>query len=199
MSIRILAPTRTLLAAVLCTAFLVACAPSVKVRTDVDPSANLGGYQTYDFFSQMGIEQTTYPNLLGQHFREAIGAEMERRGYQKSAAPQLQVNVTIDTENKVRVNTYHDPYLYGGYYGGYRGVGWGSPMYFGGGTQTTVHQYTEANVYIDLVDREQHKMIWQGVATFKITDKMQEQVRNSVYSTVAEIFSKYPVSPRAAQ
>ena len=89
MSIRILAPTRTLLAAVLSTVFLVACGSGVKVRTDVDPSANLGQYQTYDFFSQMGIEQTSYPNLLGQHFREAIGAEMDRRGYQKSAAPQV--------------------------------------------------------------------------------------------------------------
>lgn len=168
---RTLALTRSLLAAALCGLFLIACGSGVTVRADVDPSVDLGQYQTYDFFSQMGIEQTSYPNLLGQHFREAISAQMDSRGYRKSAAPQLQVNVSVDVDDKVRVNTYQDPYLYGGYYGGYRGVGFGSPMYYGGGTTTTVHQYTEANVYIDLVDTAQHKMIWQGVATFTITEK----------------------------
>ena len=188
-----------LLAAALCGLLLAGCAPSVKVRSDVDPNVDLRQYQTYDFFSQLGIEQSSYPNLLGQHFREAIGGQMDSRGYRKSQAPQLQINVTVDTEDKMRVNTYQDPYLYGGYYGGYRGVGWGAPMYYGGGTHTTVRQYTEAEVYIDVVDTARHRMIWQGVATFTISDKMQQQVRESVYKTVGEIFSQYPVPAPAAQ
>jgi len=199
MRIQTLAVTRSLLIAALCGLFLVSCGSGVKVRSDFDPSVDMRVYRTYDFFSQMGIEQTSYPNLLGQHFREAISGQMDSRGFRKSAAPHLQVNVTIDTENKVRVNTYQDPYLYGGYYGGYRGVGWGSPMYYGGGTTTTVRQYTEANVYIDLVDTAKHRMIWQGVATFTITDKMQERVRESVYNTVAEVFTQFPVAAQSAQ
>ena len=188
-----------LIIAALLAILLAACSTPVKVRSDVDPNVDLSQFQTYDFFSQMGIEQTTYPNLLGQHFREAISGQMDSRGYRKSATPQLQVNVTVDTQDKVRVNTYQDPYLYGGYYGGYRGMGWGSPMYYGGGTHTTVRQYTEANVYIDVVDSTQHRMIWQGVATFTISEKMQQQVRDAVYKTVAEIFSQYPVPAPAAQ
>ena len=178
---------------------LSACAPSVKVRSDTDPGVNMGQYKTYDFFSQMGIEGDGYSNLLGQHFRDAISSQMNARGYTKSASPQLQVNVSIGAQEKVRVNTYQEPYVYGGYYG-MGGYGrYGSPWGYGGGTtRTTVHQYTEANVYIDMVDTSGHKMVWQGVATFTLTDKMQAQLRETVTNTVNEVFAQYPVSAPAA-
>jgi hypothetical protein len=179
--------------------FLAGCAPSVKVRSDADPSVDISQYQTYDFFSQMGIEGENYSNLVGQHFRDAISTQMEARGFRKSETPQLLVNVSIAAEDKVRVNTYQDPYLYGGYYGrpgyGYMGSPWGYP----GSTRTTVSQYTEANVYIDLVDASAHKMVWQGVATFTLTDKMQEQLRESVQNTVNKVFAEFPVPAPAAK
>lgn len=187
------------LLAVLAGALLSACAPSVKVRSDTDPGVDMRQYQTFDFFSQMGVEGENYSNLLGRHFRDAITEQMKLRGYRKSETPQLQVNVSIGAEEKIRVNTYQDPYLYGGYYGmhgyGYRGGPWGYP----GRTQTTVTQYTEANVYIDMVDASEHKMVWQGVATFKVTDKMQEQMREHIYNTVNSVFTQFPVSAPAPQ
>jgi len=178
---------------------LGACAPSVKVRSDTDPGVDMSQYKTYDFFSQLGIEGDGYSNLLGQHFREAISSQMDSRGFTESATPQLQINVTIAAEEKVRVNSYQDPYLYGGYYG-YRGYGrYGNPWgYAGGTTRTTVSQYTQANVYIDMVDASEHKLVWQGVATFTLTEKMQAQMRETVYNTVDKIFTKFPVSMPAS-
>ena len=180
-------------------ALLSACAPSVKVRSDADPGVSMGQYKTYDFFAQMGIEGDGYSNLLGQHFRDAISSQMNSRGYTQSGTPQLQVNVSIGAEDKVRVNTYQDPYLYGGYHGmGGYGM-YGSPWGYGGGTtRTTVHQYTEAKVYIDMVDASEHKMVWQGVATFTITEKMQSQLRETVISTVDKVFAQYPVDAPSA-
>jgi len=187
------------LAPVLASLLLVGCAPSIKVRSDTDPTVNMSQYQTYNFFNQMGVEGENYSNLLGQHFRDAISAQMESRGYRASETPQLQVNVSIGAEEKIRVNTYQDPYLHGGYYRapgyGYMGSPWGYP----GATQTTVSQYTEANVYIDMVDAGQHKMVWQGVATFTVTTKMQEQLRESVHNTVDKIFAEFPVPAPASK
>ena len=186
---------QTLMIVFILAVLLAGCAPSVKVRSDTDPGVNMSQYQTYDFFSQMGIEGEGYSNLLGQHFRDAISSQMNSRGFSKAGAPQLQINVSIGAEEKVRVNTYQEPYLYGGYYGrgayGYYGSPWG---YGGGATRTTVHQYTEANVYIDMVDSSEHKMIWQGVATFTLTEKMQGQMRETVNNTVEKIFAQFPVS-----
>jgi hypothetical protein len=174
-------------------ALFTGCSPSVKVRSDTDPGVNMRQYETYNFFSQMGIEGENYSNLLGQHFRDAISREMNVRGYQQSDAPSLQVNVTIGSQEKVRVNTYSDPYLYGGYYGPYGYGGLGSPWGYGGRTQTTVSQYTEANVYIDMIDSSTHRMVWQGVATFTVTDKMQKQLRETIQNTVSKVFEQFPV------
>jgi hypothetical protein len=184
---------------VLTAVVLSACAPTVKVRSDTDPTVNMSQYSTYDFFSQMGIEGKNYSSLLGQHFRDAIGRQMDVRGFSASDTPELQINVSIGAEEKVRVNTYNEPYMYGGYYGA-RGYGYyGSPWHYGG-TRTTVHQYTEANVYIDMVDASQHKLVWQGVATFTVSDKMQENLRETVINTVESVFTQFPVAaPAAAQ
>ena len=181
-------------------AFLTACSPSVQVRTDSDPGVNMSQYKSYDFFSQLGIEGDGYSNLLGQHFRAAISSQMNARGFSQSETPQLQINVSIGAEDKVRVNTYQDPYLYGGYYGrGYGAYGHSSPWGYGGGaTRTTVHQYTQAKVYIDMVDASTHKMVWQGVATFTLTDKMQGQLRETVNNTVEKILSQFPVTAPSA-
>ena len=188
---------QTLISVSVLAVLLAACAPSVKVRSDTDPGVNMSQYKTYDFFSQLGIEGDGYSNLLGQHFRDAIGSQMNSRRFTTSGSPQLQINVSIAAEEKVRVNTYQEPYLYGGYYGGgmYGGGMYGSPWGYGGGaTRTSVHQYTQANVYIDMVDASQHKMVWQGVATFTVTDKMQGQLRETVVNTVEKIFEQFPVS-----
>jgi hypothetical protein len=187
------------LATTLAAMLLAACAPSVKVRSDADPGVDLRQYQTYDFFSQMGIEGDNYSNLLGQHFRDAIGAQMDARGYRRSEAPQLLVNVSVGAEEKIRVNTYTEPYLYGGYYGRAGHGVYGSPWGYPGTTHTSVHQYTEANVFIDLVDASQHKMVWQGVATFTLTEKMQQHLRESIQNTVSSVFEEFPVAPAAAQ
>ncbi len=172
---------------------IAGCAPAVKVRSDSDPNVNFSQYKTYNFFSQLGIEGDGYTNLMGQHFREAINAQMSARGLQLSDHPQLQINVSAATDDKVRVNTYQDPYLYGGYYGRGYGGGWGSPMYYGGST-TTVSQYTVADVYIDAVDAQQHKMVWQGVASFTLSEKMQKELRQSIVNTVGEIYTQFPVA-----
>ena len=188
-----LANLRYVFAATAIAALLAGCAPSVKVRSDADPGVDMSRYQTYDFFSQLGVEGDSYSNLVGRHFRDSITSQMDARGYSKSETPELQINVSIGAEEKVRVNTYQDPYLYGGYYGrggyGYMGSPWGYPTT----TRTTVSQYTEANVFIDMVDASEHKLVWQGVATFTLTDKMQEQLRETVYSTVDKVFAQYPV------
>ena len=192
MSFNVRNPVVSIAAVLTAALVLSACSPSVKVRSDVAPDTNMSQFQTYNFFSQMGVEGENYSNLLGQHFRDAISSEMSARGYKLSDSPQLQINVSIGAEDKVRVNTYNDPYVYGGHYG-YRGYGYyGSPWY-GGGTRTTVHQYTEANVYIDMVDSAERQLVWQGVATFTVTDKIQENIRETVQTTVNSVFEQYPV------
>ena len=41
-------------------------------------------------------------------------------------------------------------------------------------------------------------MVWKGVATFTVTDKMQGQLRETVHDTVQKVFSQFPVPAPAA-
>jgi hypothetical protein len=41
-------------------------------------------------------------------------------------------------------------------------------------------------------------VVWQGVATFTLTDKLQENLRQTVHDTVAKIFTEFPIAAPAA-
>jgi hypothetical protein len=64
---RLTDPIMALLPGIICGFFLLGCAPTVKVRSDSNPNVSLAQFQTYDFFSTLGVEQEGYANLLGQH------------------------------------------------------------------------------------------------------------------------------------
>ncbi len=95
--------------------FLGACSSGLKVRSDQDPSADFSQYRTFNFFDPMGIEGGYNSPIFGQLFREAITREMTERGYVLSNTPDLIINVTIQSDDKIRIQTYSAPYMSGAY------------------------------------------------------------------------------------
>ncbi len=75
----------------------------------------------------------------------------------------------------------------GGYYG-YRGGYYGAY----GGYDTTVTQYTEGTLNIDLVDNTTDTLVWEVVTVGKITDKVRENLKETVNEVVPELMAKYP-------
>lgn len=179
--------------AFLATAILLAgCASGPKIETDYDHTIDFSQYKTYNFFDPLGIENRNYSTIYGSIFREAIGREMSSRGYQTSDDPDLMINVSARFQDKTKVTTYNDPYPYGGYYG-YRGGRYGTWGGYGYGTSTHVSQYTEGTVNIDIVDMEQKRMVWEGVATGRVNEKKSnEKVRQAIHAGVTEMFNGYP-------
>jgi hypothetical protein len=116
---------------------------------------------------------------------------MTERGYVLTNSPDLVINVTIRSDDKISIKTYSSPYLSGAFYnrpGGYYGSGIG--MGVGVGTQAT--ETTEASVFIDLVDPKAQRVVWQGVAVVKVTDKVAQQLRDAVYTAVNVVYDLYP-------
>ncbi len=180
----------TVLLVCACMFFLGACSSGLKVRSDQDPSADFSQYRTFNFFDPMGIEGGYNSPIFGQLFREAITREMTERGYVLSNTPDLIINVTIQSDDKIRIQTYSAPYMSGAYYrrpGGYYGSGVG--MGVGVGTRAT--EQTEASVFIDLVDPKLERVIWQGVAVVEVTDKVAQQLRDAVYTAVNVVYDQY--------
>ena len=174
-------------------AFLMAaCASKPDIKTDYDHSVDFSQYKTYAFFNPMGIENPNYSSIYGSIFRDAISKEMESRGYTKSDNPDLLINVSGRLQEKTKVTTTSDPYMAGGYYGYRRGRygAWGG---YGYGTQTHVSNYTEGTVNVDMVDRVQKRMVWEGVAVGRVNEKRtNEETRTNIHAGIQEMFSGYP-------
>lgn len=171
---------------------IASCASKPTIETDYDHTVDFSQFKTYAFFDPMGIENPNYSSIYGSIFRDAISKEMESRGYTKSDNPDLLINVSGRLQEKTKVTTTSDPYMAGGYYGyrrGYYGA-WGG---YGYGTQTHVSNYTEGTVNVDMVDRAQKRMVWEGVAVGRINEKTtNDERRANIYAGIQEMFAAYP-------
>lgn len=177
---------------------LAGCASKPTIETDYDHTVDFSEYKTYGFFNPLGIENPNYSSIYGSIFRDAIGKEMESRGYTKSDKPDLVINVSGRLKDKTRVTATSDPFM-GGYYGYRRGVygAWGGYGY-GYGASTHVSQYTEGTINVDVVDRAQKRMVWEGVAVGRVNEKRtSDETRASIYAGIQDMFAGYPF--RAAQ
>jgi hypothetical protein len=171
---------------------LASCASKPNINTDYDHTVDFSQYKTYAFFNPMGIENPNYSSIYGSIFREAISKEMESRGYTKSDNPDLLINVSGRLQDKTKVTTTSDPYMSGSYYGYRRGRygAWGG---YGYGTTTNVSNYTEGTVNVDMVDRVQKRMVWEGVAVGRVNEKRtNEETRKNINAGIQEMFSAYP-------
>ena len=171
---------------------LASCASKPTIESDYDHTIDFSQYKTYNFFNPMGIENPSYSSIYRSIFRDAIGKEMNNRGYRQSDNPDLLINVSGRMQDKTKVTTTADPYMGGGYYG-YRGGRYGAWGGYGYGTSTHVSNYTEGTINVDMVDRELKRMVWEGVAVGRVNEKnTSDETRANIYAGLQEMFSGYP-------
>lgn len=173
-------------------AVLSACSSGLTVRSDIDPNVNFSQYTTYNFFEPMGIEGGYNSPIFGEHFRASIGNEMKRRGYRTADRPDLLINVTIRSDDKIRMRSYTAPYASGAYYNRPGGAYGGSALGVGVSTGTRATKTTEASVFIDFVDLDEQRVVWQGVAVINVNDKVATQLRDAIYTSVNKVLAEYP-------
>ena len=173
-------------------ASVAGCSSSGKLRSDYDHGADFGAYQTWNFIEDAGPDYEGYESLFTQYMLEAITIEMDKRGYVKSENPDLLVNFNAYVQDKTKVTqTSAPPPMHGGYYG-YRGGYYGAWGGYGYGTETRVSQYTEGTFNIDIIDANQHQLVWEAVGVGRITDKVRKNLRQTVMEGVPNFFALYP-------
>jgi len=173
-------------------ATLTACSTGLTVRSDIDPSVDFSRYTTYNFFDPMGVEGGYNSPVFGEHFRAAISGEMSRRGYKLADKPDLLINVTMRGDDKIKMRSYTAPYMSGAYYNRPGGPYYGSAVGVGVSTGTTAKRTTEASVFIDLVDFQQQRVVWQGIAVADVNDKVAKQLRDAIFTSVNKVMAEYP-------
>jgi hypothetical protein len=171
---------------------IAGCASGPDIRADYDRTANFGAYNTYNFVEGAGPDHGNYQSLFSKFVIAAVTIEMEKRGYTKSANPDLLVNFGARLADKIDVRTTSAP-MTGGYYG-YRGgaYGYGAWGGYGYATETHVSEYTEGTFNIDIIDNKRHQLVWEAVGIGRITDKKRENLEETIMTGVPVYFSSYP-------
>jgi len=82
---------------------IAGCSSSGTLRSDYDPGADFGAYQTWNFMEDAGPDYEGYESLFTQYMLEAITIEMDKRGYVKSENPDLLVNFNAYVQDKTKV------------------------------------------------------------------------------------------------
>lgn len=174
------------------------CASQRPAVVDYDRTINFSGYQTFGFFPQQSAEAdatentaaTGYEPLISQHFKAAIMQQMQALGYQYSAEnPQLLVNfgTNVETRTDIESSPFRASVGYGFY--GRSSFYMGFPIY---GNDLEKRTYKYGTVSIDVIDAAQKRLIWEGRAEGKLTQKAMNNQQKAVFDAVALIYQRYP-------
>lgn len=173
-----------LIAVVACV--LQACASTPDINVNYDRSADFSAYRTFGFFDPLGTDAAGYQSLVTQALKSSARREMESRGYAYvESNPDLLVNFNARLAEKTDVDQMPvTAPMYMGYRRGLYG-GWA-------GYQTTVDQYIEGTLNIDIVDAGKRQLVWEGTSTGRITSKQRANREAAIDAAVSEIFASYP-------
>ena len=177
------------IAALLFATLLTACASGPKITANQNPGIDLANFRTYQFANPLATDRpdgTT--SLVSTYLMQATEREMSARGYRKvEVLPDLVINFYLNTKEKIQARTSPAAGAYYGYRRGYYGA-WG-----GYGTETTVTQYTEGTLHVDLVDARRNELAWEGIAQGRIRSDVMENLQERAGIVMGEIFARYPV------
>jgi hypothetical protein len=189
-------------AVALCAALLLAgCASGPSVRAMSDPQANFSAYRSFGFASPLGTDRNGYSSQVSQALKAATRREMEARGLvYTEQSPQLLVNFNARLADKVQVSTTAEPVMNvgmgigRGYYGYRGGLYSPFPVYQ---DRTTVSQYKEGTLNVDVADAAARRLVWEGVVTQNLGDKAYADLGGTIDRAVSAAFARFPI--QAAQ
>jgi hypothetical protein len=165
-----------------------ACASKPVVRTQSAPALDLQKFQSFGFVEHPDTDKAGYTTLTTRYLKDAVTREMLARGYTPSAEPDLLVNFSTGSRDKIEGNAWPDVGLGWGHWS--RGWGWGGS--WGGRDIRTV---TEGSLTIDVVDSQRKELIWSGTAKGRVTSRDEMNPQSAIDKAVSAIFTQYPRQP----
>jgi len=167
---------------------LSACVSTPEIRSDYDKSIDFSHYKTFAFIQPLATDSAGYSTLLTLQIKRAVQSQLEARGYvYNQGNPDLLINFNAKAENKTVVTHTPIPSYYD--YRGRMYLPWSNYAY-----ETTIDQYKEGTLNIDIVDAAGKQLVWEGVAIGRVTPKAEKEREARINSAVAEIFMQYPFS-----
>ncbi len=166
-------------------ALAVSCS-SITTQYDYERGEDFSRFKTFSFLP--APPELAQNQLVAKRISAAIVKQLATKGLTKSDSnPDLNIAVYTEVKDKVDITRYgygYAPYYSYGYWG--RGMG-----------GTSVQQYEEGTLIIDMVDANQKEMVWRGMASKALPSyPTPEKIDKIIDDVVAKIFEKYPPPAR---
>ncbi len=165
--------------------FLAGCASSgPAVSTNKAPGVKIKDFKTWNFIQPLGTDRDGLRTPMSSMLMNSTMREMEERGLRRSKdSPDLLVDFFVTTEQVMDVrqtptaHTVHRSHWNRGF------STW--PTY-----QTTVRQYTEGTLLVDLIDPASNALVAEGAAQDRIgnSEMTQPQIDKIVGSIMKGIW-----------
>jgi hypothetical protein len=174
---------------IVCVFTLASCASTspTKVEFDRNTKVETIHYKTFAWLSETKIMAAPAGiNPISKvKIDDAIEIAFKKQGYQLVSDPEkadFTISYTLGNRDKIKVNSYPMTYRTG--YGR-----WGSGMAMG--TQTSIRQYTEGSLAIDVFDVKSHQPAWRGYAIKRITSSDKENRDQLIKDIVNRVVAQF--------
>ena len=160
---------------------MTASALAQQVQTDYDKHANFAQYKTYSWKKIKVNNQLWEPRI-----KDAVDSQLAAKGWRRVDDGG---DVTVTAIGTTRIQRTLDTF-YNGFGGGWRWRG------FGGTSTTTVHDYQEGTLVVDMFDTQSKQLIWRGDAADMVSgnaDKNEKKLNKAV----EKMFKKFPPQEKA--
>jgi len=179
---------------------LAGCAVSPDIRTDSAPGIDLRDFRTFSFYSPLSTDRAGFHSLVSQQLMFSTRREMEVRGFQFTPDPaeaDILINFHTHLAEQIRVRSVPDPWVGPSYWHHRRGFydPWRGHSRWPSHNRLDVDQFTEGRLSVDMIDRRQNMLVWEGVASQRLTQRTLNELGPALDDTVHEMFRMFPVVP----
>jgi hypothetical protein len=147
-----------------------------EVRTDYDHNADFSKYKTYSW-----AKVETSNSIWDSRVKEDIDKEMQAKGLTNvPSGGDISLVAIGTTKEKPQLETYYD--------GGFGGWGWRGG---GGMSTTTVQNYKEGTLVVDMFDTNTKKLLWRASAEDTLSDKTDKNIKK-LEKSAEKMFKDFP-------
>jgi len=167
---------------------LAACESGPRIVTNAAPDFSLAGYQTFGFLQPLSTDRGNVQTLTSATLIDAATFELQNAGLRRDDTnPDLVINFVISTREtlQTRPSTGASVHHGRGRYGTWGGYSMSM-------STSEVVQRTEGTLGIDVIDAARLQLVWEGAATQRVTDSMQQNRDQILRDVTADILAQFP-------
>ncbi len=168
--------------------FISSCA-QVQVSQDYDTGYLFDKGNTYGWNTAKPLEKDDLlesDELLAKRFKSAVDATLTKRGFIQTTQPNFLVSCTYTVKSRLESDSFDSGFGFGvGRFGRYGGVGMS--------TGSTIRQYDQGTLIINIHSAATKKLIWKGTGTREVfIHSTPDELTRSVNEMVEAVLAQFP-------